>query len=89
MMALPLSAAPWPGPWYLAGRCRNVPADVFFPTSDDDLDEAPICRHCPVRQHCAAYAIALPELLGVWGGLSEQDRRQARNSRKHPRNKTP
>ncbi|MDP9074806.1 MAG: WhiB family transcriptional regulator [Actinomycetota bacterium] len=85
MTTLPLSAAPWPGPWYLAGRCRSVPTDVFFPASDDDLDAArAICRPCPVRQHCADYAIALPELLGVWGGLSEQDRRRARNYRKHP-----
>ena len=33
-----------------------------------------VCRRCPVRPPCAAYALAAGESSGVWGGLSEDDR---------------
>lgn len=82
---LPLSRSPWPGEWYRDGRCRSVPTEVFFPTRGEDLEPArAICRTCPVREDCADYAIPLRGLLGVWGGMSEQERRQARSARRPP-----
>jgi len=81
--SLPLSSAPWPGEWHRSGRCRTLPTDVFFPTRGEDLEPArAICRACPVQDNCAEYAIGVTGLLGVWGGMSEKDRRQARNARK-------
>lgn len=83
---LPLSRAPWPGDWYRGGRCRTVPTEVFFPTRGEDLEPArAICRTCPVQGDCADYAIPLSGLLGVWGGMSEQERRRARGARRRPR----
>ena len=39
-----------------------------------------VCRRCPELEPCRAWAlVAPPELAGVWGGLSEDDRRQLRS----------
>ena len=35
-----------------------------------------ICRPCPVRQECLDYAIRIREAHGIWGGLSEAERKQ-------------
>jgi WhiB family redox-sensing transcriptional regulator len=68
---------PGPGPWVLQAACADLPTRYFF--SDDpagtDLALA-VCRPCPVRDDCAAYALAIPILDGVWGGLTEADRRR-------------
>ncbi|MFD0635774.1 WhiB family transcriptional regulator [Catenulispora yoronensis] len=34
-----------------------------------------ICRTCPVKEPCAAFAVATRQAHGVWGGMSEHDRR--------------
>ena len=79
----PLSRSPWPGEWYRGGRCRTVPTEVFFPTRGEDLEPArAICRNCAVQDDCADYAIPLTGLLGVWGGMSEKERRLARSARR-------
>jgi len=36
-------------------------------------------RACEARNPCLAYAMDNPELEGIWGGLTEQERRQARS----------
>jgi WhiB family redox-sensing transcriptional regulator len=80
---LPLSRSPWPGEWYQGGGCRTVPTEVFFPTRGEDLEPArAVCRACPVQYDCADYAIPLTGLLGVWGGMSEKERRLARRARR-------
>jgi len=45
--------------------------------SDDDTEEAKaICSSCAVRQPCLEYSLAAREREGVWGGLSERERRR-------------
>lgn len=70
--------------WQARGACRSTGAQLFY---SPDGERAParqareqaakaICARCPVVALCAAYALAAPELYGVWGGLSEVDRRR-------------
>ncbi|MBA3652865.1 MAG: WhiB family transcriptional regulator [Actinobacteria bacterium] len=39
------------------------------------------CRRCPVRDECLAFALEGGEKFGVWGGVSERDRRHLRRHR--------
>ena len=75
-----------PGParsWSRQALCCGVETAVFFPADDERLPQRhrrervakAICAACPVRQPCAVHALAHRELHGVWGGLSEADRR--------------
>lgn len=69
-----------PGDWARRGRCRSAPIAVFFPERGDDVNVARnICRGCPVLDECRAYALSAPsQLQGVWGGLTNGDRRRMR-----------
>lgn len=70
--------------WHRQALCGGVDTAVFFPADEEwspvrDRRERvakAICAACPVRQPCAVYALAHRELHGVWGGLSEADRRR-------------
>jgi WhiB family redox-sensing transcriptional regulator len=71
--------------WMLAAACRTIdPPDVdrFFPTSGGSVAAArEYCEGCTVRAECGAYAIEHRVHHGVWGGMSERDRRRARVER--------
>ena len=65
--------------WRAYAACRGSGA-LFYKT---DLEEAPehriikakaVCVRCPVRPQCAAYALALAEPHGIWGGFTERER---------------
>ncbi len=72
-----LSDVPHPGEWQANARCRSAPLSVFFPTRGDDAGQAKaICRGCAVRVDCRSYVLEHPDLLGVWAGLSERERRE-------------
>lgn len=63
-----------PGPWVKDALCAQTDPEVFFP--DRGQSTAPairICRHCPVRAECLAFAMEHRE-QGVWGGLSQAQR---------------
>jgi WhiB family redox-sensing transcriptional regulator len=76
---LALAGAPWPGDWVRLGACRKLPSAVFFPEDGHGTAEArQICRACPVQGDCATYAVGVPGLRGVWGGLTEEERRDRR-----------
>lgn len=69
--------------WHRQALCGGVDTAVFFPADEEcspvrDRERVAkaICAACPVRQPCAVYALAHRELHGVWGGLSEADRRR-------------
>jgi WhiB family redox-sensing transcriptional regulator len=62
--------------WLDRKNCHNTQMDLFDPICDEDVKAAKaICRDCEVRQECLAYAITHRERRGVWGGMSERDRR--------------
>lgn len=69
--------------WDDEAGCRGIDPDVFFPDRPSDLALAAkaICRGCPVRTQCLEFALATRLDHGVWGGLTEVERRSLRRSR--------
>ena len=67
--------------WHADAACNGVDPDLFFPARGVDVTSAVrVCNECPVRAECLAYALAAGEKHGVWGGLSERQRRRIRNN---------
>ena len=65
-----------PGWWPLA-LCAETDPEVFFPEKGGNNARAKrICRKCEVRAECLEYALARDERFGIWGGLSERERRR-------------
>lgn len=63
--------------WRKQGKCRGVDPEVFYPVNDGDAAQAKeICDGCPVRQPCLEWALADRERYGVWGGMTERERRR-------------
>lgn len=71
-----------PRPWTASGACLNVDPDLFFPTPGESTSRAKaVCDGCPVRQPCLEFALEQREVFGIWGGLSERERRKLRRDR--------
>jgi WhiB family redox-sensing transcriptional regulator len=69
--------------WRQTARCRGVDPEIFHPISDEDAEEArAICLLCPVREACLEYALTVREKSGVWGGLTERERRRVLRQRR-------
>lgn len=70
--------------WQLDARCAEpcYPQSMFYPERGDDVTAAKaVCAGCAVRVECLEYALAQPTPFpGVWGGLSERERRQVRST---------
>jgi WhiB family transcriptional regulator, redox-sensing transcriptional regulator len=65
-----------PTPWVQHAACHGSPPDLWFPARGDTTIQAKaICRQCPVRAECLAYALRWHIGFGIWGGLSERERR--------------
>lgn len=65
--------------WWECALCRGRPVAAFFPSSEGAVARAiALCRQCPVRDACLDYARANRIDDGVWGGMSERDRRRLR-----------
>ena len=68
--------------WQLKANCLGVDPDLFFPERGASTKEAKaVCRGCVVRDECLEYALANGEKFGIWGGLSERERRRIRRQR--------
>jgi WhiB family transcriptional regulator, redox-sensing transcriptional regulator len=76
--------------WQDHAACRGEDATFFFgPDKERPRDRARreavaknICAACPVRAACLRHAMSVPEMYGVWGGLSEDERRLAASRRR-------
>jgi WhiB family redox-sensing transcriptional regulator len=66
--------------WQDWAACRRYDEpDDFFPVGDhDDEDAKRVCRGCTVTADCLAYALDHGIEFGVWGGMSEEERRALR-----------
>jgi len=65
--------------WMLEARCLDADPEAFFPEKGGSTREAKrICAACPVRDECLDYALRHDERFGIWGGLSERERRRAK-----------
>ena len=68
----------WTG-WRYRAACRGADLSVFFPGRGESAGPArQICAGCPVRQSCLEYALSHGITHGIWGGLTERDRRPLR-----------
>ncbi len=86
-----------PSPWLDLGGvkarrsfalCRGAGADLFFPAGEVCPEGAAhadaaksVCRVCPVRVACLEFALAADQEYGVWGGLTEVERKRLRSPR--------
>jgi WhiB family redox-sensing transcriptional regulator len=68
--------------WRSRAVCRTEDPELFFPVGTTgpalaQLTRAQsVCRGCPVTVECLSWALASGPCAGVWGGLSEDERRQ-------------
>ena len=68
--------------WQTRANCMGVDPDLFFPERGQSTREAKeVCRGCVVREDCLEYALANGEKFGIWGGMSERERRRLRRAR--------
>jgi len=64
------------------GLCSQVDPEAFFPERGTSASYAQrVCASCPVRQLCLDWALDNDERFGVWGGLTEHERRRIRRAR--------
>jgi WhiB family transcriptional regulator, redox-sensing transcriptional regulator len=65
--------------WQERALCAQTDPEAFFPEKGGSTREAKrICSGCDVRAECLDYALAHDERFGIWGGLSERERRRLR-----------
>ena len=63
--------------WQERALCAQTDPEAFFPEKGGSTREAKrICLGCEVRDACLDYALAHDERFGIWGGLSERERRR-------------
>lgn len=69
-------------PWTEHAACRGLNPELFFPERGASTREAKeVCRGCVVREQCLEFALQNGEKFGIWGGLSERERRRIRRQR--------
>ena len=68
--------------WQSRANCMGVDPELFFPERGSSTREAKeVCRGCVVLEDCLEYALANSEKFGIWGGMSERERRRVRRMR--------
>lgn len=82
-------AEPWtPAPagdesWRLSALCGETDPEAFFPEKGGSTRDAKrVCTGCDVRAECLEFALDNDERFGIWGGLSERERRRLRMQRR-------
>ena len=65
--------------WQTDSLCAQTDPEAFFPEKGGSTRDAKkICTSCEVRTRCLEYALENDERFGIWGGLSERERRKLR-----------
>ena len=68
--------------WRSAAACRSSDPDLFFPVSSAGIAQREIaealavCARCPVQAPCREFALRTRQQHGIWGGMTEHERRQ-------------
>ena len=69
------------GDWAERALCAQTDPEAFFPEKGGSTREAKkVCLTCDVRGECLEYALGNDERFGIWGGLSERERRRLKKS---------
>ncbi len=67
--------------WQEQALCAQTDPEAFFPEKGGSTREAKrICVGCEVKSECLEYALGSDERFGIWGGLSERERRRLKRS---------
>ena len=67
--------------WQSRALCAQTDPESFFPEKGGSTREAKkICLNCEVKADCLSYALANDERFGIWGGLSERERRRLKRA---------
>lgn len=68
------------GDWADKAACSGADRSMFFPGRGEEVSDAKkVCATCPVIEECRGYALrAGKDLYGIWGGLSEKQRKELR-----------
>ncbi|MBX3094082.1 MAG: WhiB family transcriptional regulator [Cryobacterium sp.] len=65
--------------WQTDALCAQTDPEAFFPEKGGSTRDAKrICASCEVKTQCLEYALQNDERFGIWGGLSERERRKLR-----------
>jgi len=65
--------------WQERSLCAQTDPEAFFPEKGGSTREAKrVCLSCEVRVECLEYALENDERFGIWGGLSERERRRVK-----------
>ena len=63
--------------WQDRALCAQTDPEAFFPEKGGSTREAKkVCRSCEVRAECLEFALENDERFGIWGGMSERERRR-------------
>lgn len=63
--------------WQTDALCSQTDPEAFFPEKGGSTRDAKrICTSCDVKSECLEYALQNDERFGIWGGLSERERRK-------------
>jgi WhiB family redox-sensing transcriptional regulator len=74
--------------WRHRARCRTEDPELFFPVGTTSIAEAQaaeakaVCCLCPVLEECRRWALDTAQDAGIWGGLTEEERRRLRRGQR-------
>lgn len=71
-----------PMPWAADAACASTPPDTLFVRGAAQRSARELCFTCPVRTACLVEALETETEFGVWGGMTERERRAL--LRRHP-----
>ncbi len=67
--------------WQQRASCTSADPETFYPGKGESTREAKrVCRGCEVRVECLEWALGENERHGVWGGLSELERKKIKRA---------
>jgi WhiB family redox-sensing transcriptional regulator len=70
--------------WRADALCAQTDPEAFFPDKGgSNRDAKATCLKCDVREECLAYALRTNQQFGIWGGLSERERRNLQGAKEH------
>lgn len=70
-------------PWQDRALCAETDPEAFFPVKGGSTREAKrVCRSCEVRAECLQYALDHDERFGIFGGMSERERRELKRQQR-------
>lgn len=69
--------------WQDFALCAQTDPDIFFPEKGGStIPATSVCSSCRVREQCLEYALSHDIRHGIWGGLSDNDRRKITRQRR-------